>query len=117
MIRQNIKYLLLTYFLRAVTNIFLFFLLARLLSISDYGVSTPIEIWPEENNIDALLEYLGKLKLLRFDEGIAPNILYPEIGTPSPIENLEGYDIRVKGNPNLANIKTIVATIINKYFT
>jgi len=90
-----------------------YYQIEKLLSISDYGVSTPIEIWPEENNIDALLEYLGKLKLLRFDEGIAPNILYPEIGTPSPIESLDGYDIRVKGNPNLANIKTIMLGVKN----
>ncbi|WP_298265830.1 cell surface protein SprA [uncultured Lutibacter sp.] len=90
-----------------------YYQLEKLLKISDYGVTTPIEIWPEENNLDVFLEYLGKLKLLRFDAGIAPNELYPAINTPSPIEGLEGYDIRVKGNPNLANIKTIMLGVKN----
>ena len=83
------------------------------LTISDYGVSSPLEIWPEENNIDAFLENLGKLKLLRLEAAIAPNILYPAVGMPSPIEGLEGYDIRVKGNPNLSNIKTIMLGVKN----
>ena len=90
-----------------------YYQIEKLLTISDYGSTTPIEIWPEENNLDAMLEYLGKLKLMRFEEGIAPNILYPAIGSPSPIEGLEGYDIRVKGNPNLANIKTIMLGVKN----
>ncbi|VAW21568.1 FIG00648977: hypothetical protein, partial [hydrothermal vent metagenome] len=90
-----------------------YYQLEKLLTISDYGVISPLEIWPEENNLNALLEYLGKLKLLRFDAGIAPNILYPAIGMPSPIEGIEGYDIRVKGNPNLSNIKTIMLGIKN----
>ena len=90
-----------------------YYQLEKLLTISDYGVISPLEIWPEENNFNALLEYLGKLKLLRFDAGIAPNILYPAIGMPSPIEGLDGYDIRVKGNPNLSNIKTIMLGVKN----
>ncbi len=32
---------------------------------------------------------------------------------PSPIPGLEGYTIRVKGNPNLANIKTIMLGVKN----
>ncbi len=90
-----------------------YYQIEKLLTISDYGVSTPLEIWPKENNVDVFLENLGKLKLLRFEEGIAPNILYPTVGTPSPIEGLEGYEIRVKGNPNLANIKTIMLGVKN----
>jgi O-antigen/teichoic acid export membrane protein len=38
MIKRNIKYLIGTYFIRAVLNIFIFFLLARLLNITDYGI-------------------------------------------------------------------------------
>ncbi|NLP57850.1 cell surface protein SprA [Lutibacter sp. B1] len=90
-----------------------YYQIEKLLTISDYGATTPLEIWPEENNLDAFLENLGKLKLLRFKEGIAPNILYPAIDAPSPIEGLEGYEIRVKGNPNLANIKTIMLGVNN----
>jgi len=90
-----------------------YYQIEKLLSISDYGVTTPLEIWPEENNLDAFLEDLGKLKLLRLEAAIAPNVLYPAIGMPSPIEGLEGYDIRVKGNPNLSNIKTIMLGVKN----
>jgi cell surface protein SprA len=91
-----------------------YYQLEKLLKISDYGVMSPFEIWPEENNLDAFLEYLGQLKLMRFEEGIAPNMLYPAVGAPSPIEGLEDYNIRVKGNPNLANIKTIMLGIRNE---
>ncbi|WP_245780660.1 T9SS outer membrane translocon Sov/SprA [Lutibacter maritimus] len=90
-----------------------YYQLEKLITISNYGVSTALEVWPEENNLDVFLEYLGKLKLMRFDEGVAPNQLYPAIDTPSPIEGLEGYEIRVKGNPNLANIKTIMLGVKN----
>ncbi|WP_457616301.1 T9SS outer membrane translocon Sov/SprA [Lutibacter sp.] len=90
-----------------------YYQLEKTLTISDYGVTSPLEIWPEENNLDVLLEYLGKLKLLRFEDGVAPNIVYPAEGTPSPIEGLQGYEIRVKGNPNLANIKTIMLGVKN----
>jgi len=90
-----------------------YYQIEKLLTISDYSASTALGIWPDENNIDAFLDNLGKLKLLRLDEAIAPNILYPAIGTPSPIEGLTGYDIRVKGNPNLSNIKTIMLGVKN----
>jgi cell surface protein SprA len=90
-----------------------YYQIEKTLTISDYTASTPLEIWPEENNIDALLEYFGKLKLLRFEDGVAPNILYPAEGVPSPISGLQGYEIRVKGNPNLANLKTIMLGVKN----
>jgi cell surface protein SprA len=90
-----------------------YYQLEKLLSISDYGASSAIGVWPDENNLDVFLEYLGKLKLMRFEEGIAPNIIYPAFGAASPIEGLEGYDIRVKGNPNLSNIKTIMLGVKN----
>ena len=90
-----------------------YYQLEKLLTVSDYGVTTPLEIWPEENNLNAFLEYLGKLKLLRFEAGVAPNLLFPAVNALSPIEGLEGYEIRVKGNPNLANIKTIMLGVKN----
>ncbi|MFA5299150.1 MAG: cell surface protein SprA, partial [Lutibacter sp.] len=90
-----------------------YYQLEKTLKVSDYGATTALDVWPEENNFDALLDYLGKLKLLRFEAGVAPNILYPAVDAPSPIQGLEGYDIRVKGNPNLANIKTIMLGVKN----
>lgn len=85
-----------------------YYQIEKLLTISDYGVTTPLEIWPEENNLNAFLEELGKLKLMRFEEGVAPNELYPAIN-----DSPEDLVIRVKGNPNLANIKTIMLGVKN----
>jgi len=89
-----------------------FYQLEKILNVSDYDSTTPLEIWPEENNLNILLEYLTQLKVYRFDEGVPPNILYPAPGAP-PIPGLEGYQIRIKGNPNLGNIKTIMLGIQN----
>ncbi|MGV6844684.1 MAG: T9SS outer membrane translocon Sov/SprA [Lutibacter sp.] len=84
------------------------------LTISDFSAASALEIWPEENNIDAILKYFGELKLQRLNDGVAPNVLYPAVGAPSPISGLNGYEIRVKGNPNLANIKTIMLGVKNE---
>ena len=91
-----------------------YYQIEKLLNISSYDAATELEVWPEDNNIEALLENLGKLKLLRYNEGIASNILYPARGIESPIEGLEDYEIRVKGSPNLGNIKTIMLGVRNE---
>jgi len=89
-----------------------FYQLEKTLYVSDYDSTTALEIWPEENNLDVLLEYLTELKLYRAGEGELTNILYPPIGS-DPIPGLEGYQIRIKGNPNLGNIKTIMLGVQN----
>lgn len=90
-----------------------YYQLEKPLTISNYEASTPIDIWPSENNLDFILEKLGKLKLLRLEAGVPVNKIFPKEGIVSPIENLNGYEIRVKGNPNLANVKTIMLGIKN----
>lgn len=87
------------------------------LKITNFGAITAQEIWPAENNFDILLEHLTNLKLFRFNEGVAPHLLYPAIGIPSPIEGLAGYEVRVKGNPNLSNVKTIMLGVKNNSAT
>ncbi len=82
------------------------------LKISNYNARTAEDIWPEENNLSVVLEYLGNLKLQRLKQGIAPNILYPAEGQPMP-EALQGYEIRVKGNPNLSNVRTMMLGVKN----
>lgn len=82
------------------------------LVVSDYSAKTPQEVWPEENNLSVVLEHLGKLKLQRLAAGIAPNVLFPALGSAMPIK-LDGYEIRVKGNPNLANIRTMMLGVKN----
>lgn len=87
------------------------------LKITSFGAITAQEIWPSENNFDVLLEHLTNLKLFRFNDGVAPHLLYPAIGIPSPIEGLTGYEVRVKGNPNLSNVKTIMLGVKNNSTT
>ncbi|MFT4642234.1 MAG: cell surface protein SprA [Candidatus Azotimanducaceae bacterium] len=81
------------------------------LKVTDFSSTSPEDIW--KNNMDVVLKHLGKLKLLRFEEGIAPNIIYPAFGAVSPIEGLEGYQIRVKGNPSLSNVRVIMLGVKN----
>ena len=78
------------------------------LKISSNGSLAPLDVWPEENNLEALLEQLGKIKLAR-DEANAPfNILFnlPEFDSEQLI-------VRVKGNPTLAQIRTIMLGVRN----
>ena len=72
--------------------------------------ATPLDIWPEENNLNAFLEAFGKLKVER--DGM-PNVLVNELyPTPNPSE-LPEYRIRVKGNPTLAKLGTIMLGLKN----
>lgn len=79
------------------------------LKITGFDAVTAEEIWPEENNLLTKLEELGNLKLQRLEEGAAANELFPAIVNGEPAE----YRIRVKGNPNLANIRTIMMGVKN----
>ena len=79
------------------------------LKITDFSAITAEEIWPEENNINASIEDFGQLKLNRLETGGTINELFPQ---PVPGEPVE-YRIRVKGNPNLANIRTIMLGVKN----
>ncbi|MCK5815408.1 MAG: cell surface protein SprA, partial [Flavobacteriaceae bacterium] len=80
------------------------------LKVTGFNATTPEEIWL--NDFDVVLENLPKLKLMRYSDGIPPNIIYPAFSAP-PISGLDGYEIRVKGNPNLANIRTMSLGVKN----
>ena len=84
------------------------------LKVTADGATSANDIWA--NNMDVILKNLGKLKLLRFQEAVPvpTNQIYPAYGTPSPINGLNGYEIRVKGNPNLSNIRTMMLGVKNK---
>lgn len=89
-----------------------YYQLEKVLYVSDYDATTQLDIWPEENNLEVLLEYLPQLKLYRFEDGGASNIVYPAPGEEG-IPGLEGYQVRIKGNPNIGNIKTIMMGVEN----
>ncbi len=79
------------------------------LKITDFSAVTDEEIWPEENYLNAKLEDFGNLKLERLNSGGSVNDLYP---APQPGEPAE-YRIRIKGNPNLSNIRTLMLGVKN----
>ncbi len=83
------------------------------LSITAFNALSAEEVWPEINNINLALEKFGKLKLLRFDNNISTNTLYPAIGTAPIFDDLNGTEVRVLGNPNLANIKAVMLGVKN----
>lgn len=83
------------------------------LKITAFGSQTVDEIWPEQNNVNAEIEEFGQLKLDRVNQGAPINELYPIPQNGEPVE----YRIRIKGNPNLSNIRTIMMGIKNVSFS
>lgn len=74
------------------------------LKMTPWYTGIPDEIWPEENNIDLEFALLQNLKLAR------------PAGYPNFLEFTQMVDdrqIKVKGNPNLANIITIMIGVRN----
>lgn len=85
------------------------------LKISSSGSLSPTNVWPEANNLDAILEELGKLKLKRDVEipnsggTVAINKLYPFPTAGDP----KSFTIRVKGSPTLGSIRTLMLGVKN----
>ena len=82
------------------------------LKVSQNGTSA-LDIWPEANNLDAFLETFGLVKLERDRAGVAITDIYTSIEQEAEIP----YTISVKGNPTLAELKTIVLGVKNKTTT
>ncbi len=84
------------------------------LKVTPNGSISPLDVWPEANNLEGLLDDFGKIKLKRDEEiiGGSPitiNQLYPAPTINDPKEMI----VRVKGNPTLAKIRTIMLGIKN----
>ena len=78
------------------------------LKVSSNGTS-PIDIWPEANNLEAFLETFGKIKLERDNVDFSITDLYTSSAQDPEIM----YTLSVKGNPTLAQLNTIVLGIKN----
>lgn len=79
------------------------------LTVSQNGSLNPLDVWPEANNLDAMLELLGKIKLER-DVAQAPiNELYTSMAETGR----EGLVLRVKGSPTLAQVRTVMLGVRN----
>ena len=79
------------------------------LKVTAFGSTTEEDIWPEENNINARIENFGQLKLDRIDLNAPINEVFPAEIDGEPVE----YRIRIKGNPNLSNIRTFMLGVKN----
>jgi cell surface protein SprA len=85
------------------------------LVVSATGSLEPTNVWPEANNLNAILEELGKLKLKRDAEipssggTLSVNKIYPFPTNSQP----RGLVLRVKGNPTLAAVRTLMLGVKN----
>ncbi|MFK8036739.1 MAG: cell surface protein SprA [Crocinitomicaceae bacterium] len=82
------------------------------LKLTAWGTTStsPKLIWPEENEVIIILDSLISLKLARdraVKDGLANN------ATPFTLATLGSKTISVKGNPNLADVKTIMIGVRN----
>ena len=75
------------------------------LKITEIGEISRDSLW--KNEIDNKLKELGQLRLERFNANVLPNEIYPSIAS-----NPEAR-VRVKGNPNLSNIRTLMIGVRN----
>ena len=82
------------------------------LTVSGSGTAA-IDIWPEANNLDAFLETFGKIKLERNSANFPVNEVFK---SQEQEENLP-YTISVKGNPTLAQLRTIMLGVKNTSLT
>jgi cell surface protein SprA len=78
------------------------------LKVSTNGTSA-LDLWPEANNLDAFLETFGKVKLER--DKLDFSII--DLFTSAEQDPALPYTISVKGNPTLAQLKTIVLGVKN----
>lgn len=85
------------------------------LKISASGSLEPTNVWPDSNNLDLILEELGKLKLKRDGEipnsggSLSINKIYPFPSNTDP----KTLTIRVKGNPTIGSIRTLMLGVKN----
>ncbi len=79
------------------------------LKISPAGANSPTGVWPVENNLDVPLQELANLKINRPDGDPISNVF---TSTSS-----NGLTISVKGNPTLAQVRTVMLGVKNTVAT
>ncbi|MGY5355217.1 T9SS outer membrane translocon Sov/SprA [Wenyingzhuangia sp. IMCC45467] len=86
----------------------------KMTDVPNFGTSNALgayAVWPEANNLDVSLTDLTSLKLERDDVGASSLNVYPATVNNSVVV------LRVKGNPNLSNVRTIFMGVKNKDVT
>jgi cell surface protein SprA len=76
------------------------------LIVTENNATAAVDIWPEENNLEILLKRFGAVKL----ERDAANATINELYTP---ETEEPIKVSVKGNPTLAQVRTVMLGLKN----
>lgn len=79
------------------------------LKVSPNGTLVPLDVWPEANNLKVQMNALGGVKL----ERDGANASLTELFTSSSFNNPDQLVIRVKGNPTLAIIRTVMLGVKN----
>ncbi len=84
------------------------------LSVGDFPYNHPDYprvVWPESNEFDINFEIFKVLKLLRNNSNVDPGALFPLVGYDDPAK--PGAKVRIKGNPNLGDVKGVMIGIRN----
>ena len=84
------------------------------MDVTDWGVTSPDAIWPENNNMEIVFDDLLDLKKERnskIEQGANGISYIVEYSTPDPANDKR--KIKVKGSPNLQGIKTIMVGVRN----
>lgn len=71
----------------------------------------PRTVWREENDFDIDFQVFKDLKLMRNGSNVDVGALFPLVGFDDP--NRPGAKVRIKGNPNLGDIKGVMIGIRN----
>ena len=71
----------------------------------------PRIVWPEENDFNVAFQLLKDLKIERNNSGVDLGSLYPLDGFPDPAR--PDAKVRIKGNPNLGDVKGVMIGIRN----
>lgn len=75
------------------------------LTLTPFGATDSLAIWPEVNNLDFDIPELTNLKLRRDGNGISPSQYYSEV--------IGGKTFALIGNPNLGEVKGLLLAVEN----
>ncbi|MCX6197236.1 MAG: cell surface protein SprA, partial [Flavobacteriia bacterium] len=84
------------------------------MDVTNWGVTSPDAIWPENNNVEIVFDDFLNLKKERntkIEQGASGISYIVEYSKPDPVN--QKRKIKVKGSPNLQGIKTIMIGVRN----